>query len=312
MKILVTGASGLIGGNLVKKLLQEGHYVRAIGYTRLPQDGREKYCANLQNIPECDIATKDIDYVFHCAAITSGGLSWNTPLIHITPNIVMNARLLEASYHNKVKKFIWLSSTTGYPDTGEHPVEEDEMMDGDPHDTYYLVGWMKRYTEILCKTYSTKLSPHMTCIVLRPSNIYGPNDKFDIQRCHMLPAMINKICSGKSPLEIWGNGEDTRDLVYVDDMTRAMILAASKLNTYTTLNIASERNFTVNNIADMICSITKQTLEKKYLLDKPRTIPARYINAAKAKELLGWTPSISLEEGLQKTIEWYSNNYETA
>ena len=125
---------------------------------RLPQvviDDRIEYVrADLRLAEDCARAIGDCRYVFHCAAVTSGAaVIVGAPMTHVTPNIVMNALLLEAAYRAGVEKFLWIGSASGYPDVGRHAVTEDEFFNGDPHPVYYCVGWMKRFTEIL--TFST-------------------------------------------------------------------------------------------------------------------------------------------------------------
>ena len=176
MKILVTGVSGLIGSNLVEALQKEGHDVRATYRTKLKNkySGVELIKGDLLDFNFCREITKDVDVIFHCAANTSGAhVMSSTPLVHVTPNVVMNSQLMEASYEAKVKKFIFMSSSVVYPYTAEKPNHEDEFTFGDIYEKYFAVGWMKRYTEKLCEMYSKVLSPSMQCIVLRPANIDG-------------------------------------------------------------------------------------------------------------------------------------------
>ena len=116
---------------------------------------------------DCKHAVDGMDYVFVCSANTSGAATIDkTPLVHVTPNILMNSQLLEAAYFARVKKLLWIGSSTGYPPSGDRKIKEEEMMNGDPYDTYFGVGWMKRYTEILCRLYSEKLKNPMTTVVL--------------------------------------------------------------------------------------------------------------------------------------------------
>ncbi len=152
-KVLVTGAAGFVGVNIIRRLVSLGAQVRATIHKKDPQfyDTSVDYLkCDLTNNEDCLKAVKDIDLIYHCAANTSGAATIEkTPLVHVTPNIVMNAQLLEAAYFAKVKKFVWISSSTGYPLTDDRPVKENEMMDGNPYEKYFCVGWMKRYTEVL-------------------------------------------------------------------------------------------------------------------------------------------------------------------
>jgi len=132
------------------------------------------------------------EYVFMCAANTSGAAVMDkTPLAHVTPNVVMNTLMLDAAYSAKVRKFLFISSNTVYPAV-DHPVAEDEMVPGDLFEKYFCVGWMKQFTEILCRMYAEKIRTPMQMVVVRPANIYGPDDDFEWETSHVLPALIRK------------------------------------------------------------------------------------------------------------------------
>lgn len=312
MKILVTGVSGLIGSNLVEALQKEGHDVRATYRTKLKNkySGVELIKGDLLDFNFCRDITKDVDIVFHCAANTSGAhVMSSTPLVHVTPNVVMNSQLMEASYEAKVKKFIFMSSSVVYPYTAEKPNHEDEFTFGDIYEKYFAVGWMKRYTEKLCEMYSKVLSPSMQCIVLRPANIYGANDKFD-NRSHVLPATIMKVVNKQNPIEVWGDGKDIRDFIHIDDFVRACMVVMDKVDSYDIFNIGSGVGKSVNDILFTCMELEGYDTDVTYNSDKPSMIPIRLLDISKAKDKLGFETKISLKEGLRKTIEWYKKKYE--
>ena len=312
MKILVTGASGLIGSNLVESLQKEGHDVRATYRTNIENisDGVEWVKGDLLDFNFCRDITKDVDIVFHCAANTSGAhVMSSTPLVHVTPNVVMNSQLMEASYEAKVKKFIFMSSSVVYPYTAEKPNHEEEFIFGDIYEKYFAVGWMKRYTEKLCEMYSKVLSPSMQCIVLRPANIYGANDKFD-NRSHVLPATIMKVVNKQNPIEVWGDGKDIRDFIHIDDFVRACMVVMDKVDSYDIFNIGSGVGKSVNDILFTCMELEGYDTDVTYNSDKPSMIPIRLLDVSKAKDKLGFETEISLREGLKKTIKWYKENYD--
>jgi GDP-L-fucose synthase len=252
----------------------------------------------------CNDITKKVDVVFHCAAVTSGAkVMQNSPLSHVTPNIVMNANLIEACRRNGVKKFIFMSSSVVYPYTGAIPNNEEEFTYGDIYEKYEAVGWMKRYTEKLCETYS-KFG--MKCIVVRPSNIYGPGDKFD-ERSHVLPATIMKVVNGDNPLVVWGNGEDVRDFIYIDDFVDACITLMTKVDKYSIWNVGSGVGTSVIEIVKLCQEIETSWNEITYNRWAPTMIPIRLLDVNKIKTELGWEAKTSLSEGLRKTIDWYKN-----
>jgi len=312
MRVLVTGASGLIGSNLVESLQKDGHDVRGTYRTNIENisDGVEWIKGDLLDFNFCREITKDIDIVFHCAANTSGAhVMSSTPLVHVTPNVVMNSQLMEASYEAKVKKFIFMSSSVVYPYTAEKPNHEDEFIFGDIYEKYFAVGWMKRYTEKLCEMYSKVLSPSMQCIVLRPANIYGANDKFD-DRSHVLPATIMKVVNKQNPIEVWGDGKDIRDFIHIDDFVRACMIVMNKVDSYDIFNIGSGVGKSVDDILFTCMELEGYDTDVTYNSDKPSMIPIRLLDVSKAKDKLGFETEISLKEGLEKTIKWYKENYD--
>jgi GDP-L-fucose synthase len=266
-----------------------------------------EYCqSDLKSAADADSVMKDMDYAFLLAASTSGAASISsTPMIHVTPNVVINTNCLEACYKNRIKKALWLSSTTSYPEM-DHPVVEDEMFLDDPYEKYYFVGWMKRFTEVLCNMYSNKLKEKMPVVVLRPTNIYGPYDKFDPDRSHVLPALIRKVAERQSPIEVWGDGYDERDFIYVDDMVDSVVLAMEKINTYDPINIGSGKWNTVREILNIVLQIDGYTnAEVVFNPDRPTMIPKRRVSIKKAKNLLGFEPKVNIEDGIMRTIEFY-------
>ncbi|MHB1275907.1 MAG: NAD-dependent epimerase/dehydratase family protein, partial [Candidatus Humimicrobiaceae bacterium] len=259
---------------------------------------------------DCKKVVKDMDYVFMCAANTSGAaVIASTPLVHVTPNIIMNSQVLEAAYNAKIKKFVWLSSNAAYPPTDDRPVKEEEMFNGNPYDVYFGVGWMKRYTEILCRLYSEKLKDKMVTVVLRPSNIYGPYDDFDFATSHMMAATIRKVVERHSPIEVWGTGDDIRDLIYIDDFIESLILAAEKINTYDPLNIGFGKGYSVKEILKILFELENwKNPIVKFNTTKPSMIPVRLIDTTKAERVIGFKARIDIREGLRRTVEWYKSN----
>lgn len=309
-RILVTGAAGLVGANLLLRLQNSGARVRAVLHSKgavICDPDIEYVKADLTETADCDRVCEGIDLLFHCAANTQGAaVIAKTPLAHVTPNVVMNARMLEAAYNARVKKFVWIGSSTGYPDTGERPVSEDEMMSGDPYDAYFGVGWMKRYTEVLCRLYGEKLSPSMTTIVLRATNIYGPYDDFDFETSHVLPALIRKGVERMAPFEVWGTGDDVRDLIYVDDFVDAMLKAAERVEQHICLNIGFGSGYSVKQmLAAVLEAVGYQDAQVVYNSTKPSMIPVRLVNTTRAEEELEFRAATGLLEGIRKTVHWY-------
>ena len=313
-KVLVTGAAGFLGTNIAKRLVAEGSQVRGTLHSRKPQfehPNIEYVHADLTQMSDCHQVVEGMDYVFMCAANTSGAAVMATqPLAHVTPNVVMNAQMLEASYQARIKKFLFISSSAAYPPSGDRPVSEDEMFEGDPYEAYYSVGWMKRYAEVLCRIYSEKIKDSMPTVVIRPSNVYGPYDKFDFERSHVTAALIRKVVERQNPLEVWGTGEDVRDLIYVDDFLDATMLAMTKLENFAPVNIGFGKGCRVREVLDTLLDVDGFS-DAKVMVNptKPSMIPIRLVDVSKAKALLNFTPHTSLKMGLRKTLAWYREAY---
>lgn len=312
-KVLVAGGAGFVGTNLLKRLLGLGAQVRATTHHKPPviTDDRIEYLnCDLTSPADCRRAVAGMDYVFMCAANTSGAaVMAATPLVHVTPNIIMNAQMLEAAYTAGVKKFIWLSSNAAYPPSDDRPIKEEEMFEGDPYETYFGVGWMKRYTEILCRLYSQKLKRTMPTVVLRPSNIYGPHDDFDFATSHVMAALIRRVVERHDPFEVWGNGEDVRDWIYIDDFIDALIMAAEKIESYNPINIGLGTGYRIKEALQMMLEIDDYPGARvKYDPSKPSMIPVRLIDTGKAEKMLGFKARTGLKEGIGKTIAWYRQN----
>lgn len=314
-RVLVTGGTGFVGINLIKRLLSLNADITATIHKKEPVliDSRIKYKrCDLTKMEDCKYAVENMDYVFMCAANTQGAaVLEKNPLIHVTPNILMNSQMLESAYFAKVKKFLWISSSTGYPVTGDRPVKEEEIMNGDPYDKYFCVGWMKRYTEVLCRMYSEKLKNPMVTVVLRPTNIYGEYDKFDFKTSHVFAALIRRVVERHNPIEVWGTGDDVRDLIYVEDFIDAILLAMEKINSYNPVNIGFGKGYSIKEFLKMMLEVDGYT-SAKVVFDpsKPSTIPIRLVDTTKAETILGFKPKTDLKEGIKKTIKWYRENYD--
>lgn len=312
IKVLVAGATGLIGSNLLLRLLDEGAKVRATLHRKDPviMDPRIEYIrCDLTNGADCRRAVNGMQHVHLCAANTSGAAMITTsPMIHVTPNILINSQMLEAAYDAGVEKFIWLGSTVAYPNS-DQPMKEDQLMDGEPFDKYYYAGWAKRFMEVLCRMYGEKLTRPMTTIVLRPTNVYGPMDDFEFATSHVIPALIRKSIERWDPIEVWGDGSEVRDAIYVDDMVEAMILAAAKLNQYSVINIGLGKGHSVRELLSLITELDGYANANiTYDASKPTMIPVRLVDTAKAESLLGFRASVDIREGLSRTIKWYRAN----
>jgi len=313
-KVLVTGAAGFTGHNLVKRLLEEGANVIGTLHKKSPpeclnDDGRDNevryYTVDLTKPEHCEKVVEGVDYVFMCSANTSGAaVMEQTPLAHVTPNVMMNTLMLEAAHKAGVKKFLFMSSTTVYP-ISEEPLKEDDVTD-EFFEKYYCVGWMKRFSEVLCEMYSTKIKNPMTTIIVRPGNLYGDHDDYEWDTSHSTASLIRRVVERHDPLVVWGDGSDLKDLTYITDLVDGMVFAMEKLDEFIILNLAAGQSYTIKETLETILEADGYTdADVQYDLTKPIMIKSRLIDISKAKKLIGYEPKINLREGIVKTIKWY-------
>jgi GDP-L-fucose synthase len=284
--------------------------VRATVHRRDPHVDHERIeylRCDLTRGEECRRAVEGQRYVFHCAASTAGAAAMvATPMAHVTPNVLMHTQLLEAAYDAKVEKLLWVGSTTGYPPSGPRPVTEDEMFAGEPFDRYFFVGWMARFTEVLCRMYGERLARPMPTIVLRATNVYGPRDDFETATSHVIPALVRKVVERQHPLEVWGDGRDVRDFLYVDDLVEAMLRAMERCDAWVTLNVGAGRGHTVREVLDLLLEIDGyRDARVEFNSDRPSMIPIRLVDTGRARAQLGFTAATGLREGLARTLAWY-------
>lgn len=312
-RVLVAGGAGFLGTNLALKLAQRGARLRLTVRNKPLQatfTNTEVIQADLRLPEDCAHAVKGMDYVFVCAAHTSGAAAIRgTPLVHITPNVLINTLMLEAAYRARVAKFCFISSSVVYPPTGARPVTESEAFDGDPADVYFPSGWMKRYAEVLCRTYAEKIAEPMPTVAIRASNVYGPYDKFDFAVSHVTAALLRRVVERHKPLEVWGTGEDVRDLIYVDDFVDGTLAAFSADLPHLAVNICSGKGHSVKDVLNTLLRLEGfSDADVHFDPSRPSTTPVRLMDNSLAREKLGFEARTSLEEGLRRTIAWYKAN----
>lgn len=310
-KILILGATGFVGRNLAERLYKEGYTnLRNHGFNRKLEGFGESVQGDLRDEEFVSKIMEGVDVVFHCAASTSNAVDTiYAPLLHVTPNVIINALTLEKAYKNNIKKFIFLSSSTIYPESGERAVCETDNIYESIYKTYYPVGWMKRYAEVLCKMYSEILINPMQTVIVRPANLYGPHDKYDLDKCHVTPASIVKVATRLNPIPVWGDGTEIRDLLYVEDFCEALQIIMEKEENHEIYNVGSNAGYSVNEVIGYLKEIEGLESPIDYVNNKAPMIPKRLIDSFKIFDKLGWSAKTSIKEGLEKTLNWYKSVY---
>uniref|UniRef100_UPI004047AC89 NAD-dependent epimerase/dehydratase family protein n=1 Tax=Rheinheimera sp. TaxID=1869214 RepID=UPI004047AC89 len=313
-RVLVAGAGGFVGTHLVQRLVDLGAKVRGTLFHKPPQriDARVEYVrCDLTKPEDCLKVTQGIDFVFMAAANSSGAaVMEKTPLAHLTPNVVMNAHMLAAAYESRVQKFCFISSNTVYPLTDFAVKEEDTNYEY--FEKYFVVGWMKRFSEIMCQMYTEKIKAPMQTVVVRPGNLYGPYDKYTWKESKVIAALIRRAVERHDPFVVWGDGHDLKDFLYIEDFIDGLLLAFERLGGFSPLNIASGQPVTVREVLTEILKATGyEDAPLQYDASQPTMIPKRLIDINRVREITGWAPQTPIREGIAKTIEWYKSTYST-
>jgi nucleoside-diphosphate-sugar epimerase len=252
------------------------------------------------------LATSGMDVVINCAALTDGMGAYN-PKTYIQPNIKINQNLIEAAFINKIKHFIFLSCTIMYPSSC-HPLKEYEHDPDNVHTKYHLAARMKLSAEDLCRIYADLGNTKYT--VVRHTNIYGPHDKFDLTKGHVLPATITKVMESDGQIIVWGKGEETRDFLYISDLIEFIDKAIERQeNNFEIFNVGSGITYTVNQLVDTIIRCSRKNLKVIHDLTKPSIEACVNINVEKARQILKWNARINLVNGISQTIEWYKQDH---
>jgi GDP-L-fucose synthase len=310
-KVLVCGATGFIGRNITEQLSQRQDLeIHAVRYNR-----PEYACANviwhkadLRNPDNIERVMQGMDIVIQAAATTSGSKDIVTrPYIHVTDNAVMNAYLFRSAFEHKIQHVIFFSCTVMYSSSDKALKETDFDANKAVHPRYFGVGNTKIYTEKMCEFYAGISDTKFTAI--RHSNIYGPHDKFDLERSHVFGATITKVMSAKDKISVWGTGEEERDLLHVDDLIHFIDLALAKQpEKYRLYNCGYGQAITIKNLVKTIVDLSGKNLTIEHDLSQPTIKTSLFLDCSLAESELGWKPKISLESGIKQTLEWWQEN----
>jgi GDP-D-mannose 3',5'-epimerase len=309
---LVTGAGGFIGGQLVRDLLAQGVPVRAIDKKRLDDwyfrsSEAENVVGDLRLAEVCDRSTKGVAHVYNLAADMGGmGFIENNKALCML-SVLINSHMLMSAQKHGVERFFYSSSACIYPgykqtDANIVALKESDAYPADSEDGY---GWEKLFSERLCRHFREDFG--LTTRVARYHNVYGPYGTWDGGR-EKAPAAVSRkiamaIISGNNEIEIWGDGEQTRSFMYIDDClhgTQRLLHSDVK----EPLNIGSDELVTINQLVDIVEDIAGVKLKRKYNLDAPKGVRGRNSDNTLIKARLGWAPSIPLRVGMERTYRW--------
>ena len=306
-KVLICGATGFVGKNLVYSLSKR-FKIYAV-YNKKPKfylKNVKWIKADLRKLNNCLKVTKNCDIVIQAAATTSGSKDIiNSPYIHVTDNAIMNSYILKSSFINKVKHFIFTSCTVMYKNS-ETPLNETDVDNTKIFDGYFGVANTKLYIEKMCEFYS-KISDTKFSII-RHSNLYGPYDKYDLNKGHFIGSSVVKIFD-KKKIKIFGEGNEKRDYLYIEDFIRMVKnIVFKQKDKFEIFNCTYGKSYKIKDVLKKMIEISKTNKEIKHVKGKNLNINI-LVSSVKAKKKLGWYPKTKLNVGIRKTLSWYKNYY---
>lgn len=310
-KIVITGVSGFIGRNLAEYFSQKKKYsVLGVYKTKKPKIKNIKFIkADLTNKKKIKRIFKNKNIVINCAALTSGAKDIiSKPYIHVTENNIINSNIISEAFQNKVDHLIMLSCTLMYKSSTNLIKENDLNLNDKIYSKYFGGAWMKLYMEKMTEFFSKISNTKYT--VIRHSNLYGPYDKYDLSKSHVFGASINKAFSSKKKFIILGDGNEKRDLLYIDDFLKFVELVITKQkNNFRIYNCGYGDFISIKNLVKKILKISNKKI--KIVTDKKFQSLKTFVklNCNLAKKELGWRPETSLEKGIERTIQWYKTWY---
>ena len=303
-KIYIAGHMGLVGSSVVRKLNKEG-YTNIIGHTSTELDLRNQHLVNeyfLINKPE---------YVIHAAGKVGGIKANNTYRAEfIYDNLMMEANIIHASYLNKVRKLLFLGSSCIYPKMAPQPLKEEYLLSGYLESTNQPYAIAKIAGIEMCDSYRAQYGCNF--ISAMPTNLYGTNDNYHPENSHVLPALIRRISLAKKNNDpkviIWGTGTPRREFMHVDDLADACYFLLQNYNDAGLVNIGWGEDVSIKELATIIATEVGYIGSLEFDATKPDGTPRKLMDTTKINNL-GWKPSITLEDGIKKTIKEVADKF---
>ena len=304
LKIYIAGHRGMVG-SACWRLLESKGFTNIIGKTSKELDLRD------QTQVESFIKEENPDIIIDAAAKVGGILANDTyPYEFLMDNMLMQNNLIRAAHQNNVSKFIFLGSSCIYPKMAPQPLKEEYLLTGplEPTNEWYAIAKISgvKLIEALRKQYNRDY------VALMPTNLYGPNDNFDLQSSHVLPAMIRKFYEAKqnkhAPVTLWGTGTPKREFMHVDDLAQAVLFAMENKLPETLYNVGTGVDLSIKELAEMIQKTIGHQGDIVWDDSKPDGTPRKLMDVTKLKKV-GFESEVDLQRGMEATFVWYRNNY---
>ena len=310
-RVVVTGGAGFIGSHLTEELVRVGAKTKVVNSfvsgsrdnLRKLSDRVEVVRADLTDPDECVRICSDAQIVMNLAAKVAG-VAYNSN--HSSEMFVTNVRIgtnmLDAARIADVDRFLCVSSACVYSRDASVPTAEEEGFLKDPESSNLGYGWAKRMLEVQSRLYADQYG--MKIAIVRPFNTYGPRDHFDSLNNHVIPSLLTRVLRGEDPLVVWGSGQQSRSFVYVSDVVRGMMLAIERYAQADPLNIGSNEEISIGNLARLIVGLARPNTTITFDPSKPQGQPRRCPSIDKARTKIGFECSTELKTGLSNTLRW--------
>ncbi len=300
-RFVVTGGSGFLGSVIVHKLKEHGaNYVfvpRSADYDLRDHDAVTRLLAETRP-----------DVIIHGAASVGGiGANREHPADFFYDNLMMGVQLIHEAWKAGLKKFVTIGTVCAYPKFTPVPFKEEEIWNGYPEETNAPYGLAKKMLLVQGQAYRQQYG--FNSIFLLPTNLYGPNDNFDLETSHVIPALIRKCLEAKARgddhIVAWGTGSASREFLYVDDAAEGILMATEHYDNPDPINLGAAREITIKELLELIVELTEFDGEIVWDSSKPDGQPRRALDVSKAEKEFGFVSQMDFREGLRRTIDWY-------
>ena len=294
-KFYVAGNTGLVGSAIVRMLKKKRFY-------NIISSPSSHWDLTVQSRVEQFFRLNQPEYVFLAAAKVGGiGANSASPAHFIYDNLMIQTNIIDCAYRYGAKKLIFLGSSCIYPKFANQPIKEEELMTGalEPSNDAYATAKIAGIK--MCQAYRQQYG--FNAISVMPTNLYGPNDNYDLEKSHVLPAMIRKFHEAEDKVNLWGDGSARREFLHVDDLAEALYLLLNQYNEASPINVGTGEDVTIKELAETVGSVVGSK-EIEWDTSKPNGTPRKVLDVSKIKSM-GWKPTISLRDGIESTYQDY-------